>query len=80
MRLAKNVFIIIIINIIFANPSWAATKAWLFGSEKALKLNVETNAIEREVVDPTPEEIEGFFLDARRGNLFILYTPARFIY
>ncbi len=62
---------------IFVSPSWAITKAWLFGSEKALKLNVETNAIEKEVDAPV-EELGGF-LDARKGNLFILYSPGRFI-
>jgi hypothetical protein len=77
MKLAKNLFIILIINIIFINPSWAITKAWLIGSEKALKLNVEVNAIEKEVAVPVDEH--GVFLDTRRGNLFTLYSPARFI-
>lgn len=77
MRLAKILFIVLIINIIFINTSWAITKALLF-DEKVLKLNVETNAIEKEFATPN----EGFgrlFFDARKGNLFSLYNPARFI-
>lgn len=76
MRLAKNLFIILIINIIFVNPSWTATKAWVIGV-KVQKLNVETNAIEKEVA--RPRGLGRLFFDARKGNLFSLYSPARFI-
>ena len=63
----------------FANPSFAITKAMVIGPEKALKLNVETNAIEKEVVIPH-EGLGRLFFDARKGNLFSLYSPARYIY
>ena len=62
----------------FANPSFAITKAMVIGPEKALKLNVETNAIEKEVVIPH-EGLGRLFFDARKDNLFSLYSPARYI-
>lgn len=76
MKLANKFFVIIVFHAIFVSHTLAATKAWLIGSEKALKLNVETNIIEN--IDIPIDELE-VFLDERRGNLFILYSPARFI-
>lgn len=70
--------IITILLLIGVCPDYAAAvaKAWLIGSNKAIKIDIATNKIEKEAEVDIEQGV--FFFDQRKGNLFILQRSGRF--
>lgn len=76
MNYIVSLILILIVTLTAANSSWAAAKGWLIGSRTAVKIDVSTNTIEKQI---GVDIVQGrFFFDQRNNNLLILKSSGRF--
>lgn len=76
MRITCKIIWGLLLLVIFTDPALAATKAWLIGPEKSLKLNIQSSMVEEE--KDMVFRVRKAFSDGK-GNLFVLYSSARFV-